>query len=72
MIDQTVWLGIFPGFWNFGLEKPLSAQSLVHACGDLEDKAESSQLMEVWIVKFQKDLWIPQKHMIRSGHMILN
>lgn len=30
------------GIWNFGLEKPLSAQSLMGYCGNLEYNADSS------------------------------
>lgn len=31
-------------FWNFGLEKPVSAQSLKGCCGNLEGNAEDGSL----------------------------
>lgn len=41
-ISVTDLIMYWAGLWNFGLEKPLSAQSLMGYCGNLEYNAGSS------------------------------
>lgn len=51
-----VWGMIVEGLWNFGLEKPLSAQSLLSYCGNLEDNAENSADDESLAFKVQREV----------------
>lgn len=37
------------GLCNYGLEKPLSAQSLIWFSEDLGDNPERRQIMEIWL-----------------------
>ena len=37
------------------MKKPLSAQSLMSLCGNLEDNAEGKADNEAWPVKFQRE-----------------
>lgn len=57
---------IVEGLWNFGLEKPLSAQSLLSYCGNLEDNAENSADDESLAFKVQREVWESLKGTIRA------
>jgi hypothetical protein len=50
--DRDAYGRIPEEFWNFGLEKPTSVQSLMF-CGILKDKnVQRMQMIEAWLVTF--------------------